>query len=446
MDDPNNPVSPAQDPAPNPIPTSQPVAPVVPDPAVQIPSEPVPVTTPAPQPELVPATPNIVPPVLETPVSVPKSEIPQVPPQPEIPVVPVSEPVVSPVEQVAASVSPPTNTVESSVPFLNSSSNHFSLVGGLKGMLNNITWIIMITLAPITILVIFAQYAVPGDMFYPIKRSLENVVLAGASLNPTTRAFFHADLASRRFDEAEKLLIGHADVKGLSEFVEQIQETQAQIQTVTDPTQKKELEEKLQTSIADYETRLIAVQTQIEATTPAVSNEQSSTTDSQVTDTQSPTTAPSTQSNPTTVPAQSTSQQTTTQPTNTPTPAPTTKPGEPTTAPTSIPPTTIPTRIPTPIPPPANPGTPGGAVNVTIDYLACLRANPHNRSACSAPVLNTGSVTTESRPDPTRVPTVVPTSIPSTARPTEAQAATNSQSGDKEKEEKEKEKDRNDNN
>lgn len=132
----------------------------------------------------------------------------------------------------------------------------------VRGIISKASWIILFAFAPLTILVILSQYSYPGDFFYPVKRGMEGVLLAAASVNPTTKAFFHVDLADRRFSEAEKLLLARADTSGLTDLVTEIQNTKAAIQTVSDPVQKKELAQELLTKINEYKSKLIEIRTQ----------------------------------------------------------------------------------------------------------------------------------------------------------------------------------------
>lgn len=135
---------------------------------------------------------------------------------------------------------------------------------------NLTSWMLLIVLAPFTFLFLISQSSLPGDSLYPVKRGLENVVLAAASVNPTTRAIFKTDLTEKRFNEAEKLLLAKKDVAGLSDFIVEIQETQEALTQVTDPVKKEELTQKLIASIDEYQNRLTQVQVQIETVPPSI--------------------------------------------------------------------------------------------------------------------------------------------------------------------------------
>lgn len=115
-------------------------------------------------------------------------------------------------------------------------------------------------LTPLTLVIAVSQNAVPGDLFYPVKRGIEGVVLAAASVNPTTKVLFKTDLSGRRFIEAYKLL-ARADTSGLDSFIREVETTQATIVTIADPKQKQELQTKLVAKINEYQVTLARVQT-----------------------------------------------------------------------------------------------------------------------------------------------------------------------------------------
>lgn len=287
-------------------------------------------------------------------------------------------------EQISQQAEQPQPTVESQVYTQEEHSAFRKLIAAVRtqSFINASSWLLLFLLAPATILVLVSQNTVPGDFFYPVKRGLEDVVLAGASLNPTTKAVFRVDLTRRRFDEAEKLLLASANTAGLSELVTEIQATQVAVGQVKDPVQKKQLEQKLHEAYGEYEKRLVVVKVQLEAqqgVQPA---------------------------QPSVTPAQPTSPQA--QPTNTPVPIPTTRPGEPpvptntpvplptagpltTRAPTAaVIPSPTPTQPPTPTQSgptqspaptgagPTPPPTPVEAVGGTIGWLQCIQTRPHH--------------------------------------------------------------------
>lgn len=128
---------------------------------------------------------------------------------------------------------------------------------------NSAALIIPLILAPFTGLLILSQNTVPGDLLYPYKRGVEIMILAAASLHPTTKAYFHTDLADRRYNEAEVLLLAKRDVTALETFLAEVRETETAIANVSDITKKEELEETLITKIDDYQSRLTEVETQI---------------------------------------------------------------------------------------------------------------------------------------------------------------------------------------
>lgn len=113
-------------------------------------------------------------------------------------------------------------------------------------------------------LVLASQNAVPGDSTYSIKRSLEKVILSLASLHPSTKAYFHADLMNRRYKEAVALIERGANAsESLQELVAQTG-TAAQIATtLSDKRQKGEYLDQLSKSIDQYEIKLSQIEERI---------------------------------------------------------------------------------------------------------------------------------------------------------------------------------------
>ncbi len=134
-----------------------------------------------------------------------------------------------------------------------------------------VLWAVPLVLAPFTVLVMASNGSGPGDLLYPYKRGTEFIILAAASLNPTTKAFFHADLADRRYAEAETLLLARADTAALTTFVDEVQSTQEAINGVSDAQQKAQMTQTLINKIDEYQTKLTKVEIQVannQATTP----------------------------------------------------------------------------------------------------------------------------------------------------------------------------------
>lgn len=142
-----------------------------------------------------------------------------------------------------------------------------------KNFLSSTTLIGPLLLAPFTVLILLSQNTVPGNLLYPYKRGLEYMILAAVSINPTTKAYFHADLSDRRYTEAEALLLAKKDVSGLTSFVDEVHTTELAINNVSDPVQKQQMQQNLIAKIDDYQNRLTSVQTQF-ATNEAASNQQ----------------------------------------------------------------------------------------------------------------------------------------------------------------------------
>ena len=227
----------------------------------------------------------------------------------------------------------------------------------IKRFLDVGSWAALFILTPIFFIAFLSQNSNPGDLLYPVKRGVEGVIIAAASVNPTTKAFLHSDLADRRFSEAEKLLLSQADTAPLNDLVLQVQSVETAIASA-EPTKQAELTTKVIAQIDNYQAKLTNTAAQIASSpTPFA---QAPTQISTQPQTQPQTTNPvAVSSPPTTAP---TTQIVTSTPTPSPTatinpsqnPQPTLVQTNPTTAPsvTSIPFQIIPTAA------PASVGTP----------------------------------------------------------------------------------------
>ncbi|MBI4079260.1 MAG: hypothetical protein HY429_03100 [Candidatus Levybacteria bacterium] len=233
------------------------------------------------------------------------------------------------------------------------------------------SWVVLFLFLPITVLVLLSQNSLPGSFFYPVKRGMEHVILAAASLNPVTSVAFRTDLTKRRFAEAQTLLLTNLDTTGLQGFVTEVYAMENELAAVKDPQEKAKLQAKINTALAEYQTQLQDVKTQI------VEQNQ----------TLLPTAPPA--GGPTDRPGQRP------RPTNTPVPLPT---ATPTVAPARFPSATqvpsqppsipLPTSQPTAVP---TATLPGGGINPIEDidavqvYLQCLRDHPENPTRCQPP-------------------------------------------------------------
>lgn len=140
--------------------------------------------------------------------------------------------------------------------------------GSLKKFLNISTWIILFAFLPFTVLIFLSQDSVPGDLFYPVKRGLENVVLAAASVNPATRVAFRTNLTETRFKEAQSLVLSKSNTSGLSSFIDEVQGTQLEVTNLPSDTERKTAEEKLISKIEEYQNGLSILQAKTEQNIP----------------------------------------------------------------------------------------------------------------------------------------------------------------------------------
>lgn len=126
------------------------------------------------------------------------------------------------------------------------------------------TWILLFALAPLTILILFSQNSVPGDFVYPVKIGLEDIILAAASVSPSTRVAFRTDLTQRRFAEAQQLLVTKGDTSAYSGFVSEIDSAQQDLSTLSNSQDKIQNSDKLLAKIDQYQAQLSQVQNQIQ--------------------------------------------------------------------------------------------------------------------------------------------------------------------------------------
>lgn len=206
------------------------------------------------------------------------------------------------------------------------------------------SWFVLFFLAPFTVAIFLSQNSIPGDLMYPIKLGLENLVLTGASLHPSTRAMFHTNVSGRRFAEAEALLLTRADITGLQTFIKQVEEAQIAVNNVSDPVEKERLQEELVAKIIEYETKLVTVEAQAQENVALAVVPQTQTAPQTQTQQQQNQTQEIPQS--TVIPTPSYTP--TPSPTATPTPTPKTSTGTSSVVVKTPTPTPIPTHTPTP--------------------------------------------------------------------------------------------------
>lgn len=139
------------------------------------------------------------------------------------------------------------------------------------------SWIILFALLPITVLIFLSQDSIPGDLFYPVKRSLENVILAAASVSPATRAAFRTDLTEARFKEAQSLVVSKSNASGLSTFIDEVQSTQLEVTSLKNDTERGKAEEKLAVKIQEYQKGLSTLETKTEQNIIAYQSQQTPT-------------------------------------------------------------------------------------------------------------------------------------------------------------------------
>lgn len=162
------------------------------------------------------------------------------------------------------------------------------------GRISSILFLVVVVVLLIpTGLVLVSQNAIPGDSNYSIKRSLEKVILSIASLHPSTKAYFHADLMNRRYKEAVALIEKGANAsESLQELVAQTGTAAQVASALTDNKQKGQYIDQLSKSIDQYEIKLAQIENTVAPTPKPVTILTPSPLPSPVTTAQEPTTQP----------------------------------------------------------------------------------------------------------------------------------------------------------
>lgn len=131
-------------------------------------------------------------------------------------------------------------------------------------IISKVLLILAIVLLIPTGLVLASQDALPGDVTYPLKRSLENGIIVVASLNSASRAFFKTDFSQRRFKEAMALIKKNEDEvntsQSLTALLVETQEAVTAIDQVANPKIKAEIANTLNKQIDDYQIGLTQAQ------------------------------------------------------------------------------------------------------------------------------------------------------------------------------------------
>lgn len=134
----------------------------------------------------------------------------------------------------------------------------------MRKYLDLTAWVVLFALLPITVLILLSQNSIPGDLFYPAKRGMENIILAAYSVSPSSKTAFRTDLTQRRFSEAQQLLVSKADTTALMDFVTEVSSTQQELSTVSNSQDKIQNADKILAKIEEYQTQLTQVQGQVQ--------------------------------------------------------------------------------------------------------------------------------------------------------------------------------------
>lgn len=127
--------------------------------------------------------------------------------------------------------------------------------------------ILAAVLFPPAVLAVVSNNAVPGDFTYPVKRGLEDVIFAIASINPTSKAWFAAARSTRRFKETVILVDKNISTvsQSLDELVIQTEIAAKEIEQVKNLSQKEKLKKQLVESINGYNQKLTEIKSKVES-------------------------------------------------------------------------------------------------------------------------------------------------------------------------------------
>ena len=260
-----------------------------------------------------------------------------------------------------------------------------------------VSLILSVVLFPPAALALMSNNAVPGDRTYPIKRGLENIIYAVASITPTTKAWFSAARSDRRFDELSTLFNQKKSTsQTIIELVSQTRTAATQIKSLDNGQQKKDLQSNLQASTQKYVEKLKEYSQTANSTEQLAVNPTPTPipTVATPTPTQNPTPRPTPTPTPrpgaTATPTPTATPVPTATPTPTATPVPTATPAptaNPTAAPTSVA-TPVPTATPAPTPVPIPPEIERD--DCYNQYLVLTPPNWEGWGACELAKVNTG--------------------------------------------------------
>lgn len=101
----------------------------------------------------------------------------------------------------------------------------------------------MVLFAVPTLLIMGSWGSLPGDLMYPVKLGLEQVLLLAARPSYAAEASLNVKYTTRRLTDAKVLLANDQSGKGLSYLSQQVIATQAVINRAPDPVTKQKLAE-----------------------------------------------------------------------------------------------------------------------------------------------------------------------------------------------------------
>jgi hypothetical protein len=145
------------------------------------------------------------------------------------------------------------------------------------------TWVLLfVVFLPGTALGFFAETSLPNTPLYPLKRDIEQTILALSSFNNSAKTFYQLTLAKNRLQETQQIVTSQQGVttQDLSQFnavMSQLATANDSINSVSDPTQKAQMQLQLHETALAYKKQLSQLQQQLQSSSDTSSGTQNNT-------------------------------------------------------------------------------------------------------------------------------------------------------------------------
>ncbi|MFW6109857.1 MAG: hypothetical protein ACOC6Q_00280 [Patescibacteria group bacterium] len=123
----------------------------------------------------------------------------------------------------------------------------------LRKLLDRITLGLMVGLLPLTLAVVVSWNAVPGEVTYPLKLSVENMAVFVSQIHPPTEMELRLVLLSRRYQEARDLLETEGSPRGYEQFTKTATATRQAVLGLSDELTRERYVEKVRKDLEGYQ-------------------------------------------------------------------------------------------------------------------------------------------------------------------------------------------------